>query len=228
MVVVPDLEGLLPAGIRVAIAPIGDDVDRLIGGERDYLGRAVESRQREFAAGRILARGLLAQLGHPDYPVLREEEGRLPIWPAGIVGSISHSDDLCMAAVGEATDFQGVGVDLEPDEPVQREIERVVLKGAEHEWVAQGESGERGRRCRMVFSAKEAVYKAFYPRTRTFWSFQDVELAIDGEAGVGTERGTFLAQLPPSAGRDAIDGRILRRGGWIISAVAVPVNRHPG
>jgi enterobactin synthetase component D len=217
---IPDLERLLPEGITSAIAFIGDDVDQLLGGEREYIGRAVESRQREFAAGRVLARGLLAELGHPGFAIVREKEGRLPVWPEGIVGSISHSDELCMAVVAEAGRYRGVGVDLEPDEPVQQDIERVVLKDGEHQWVGRGEDDERGRRCRMVFSAKEAVYKAFYPTTRTFWSFQDVTLEMDLDSD--PEVGRFLAQLPPGAGPDSIEGRLLRRAGWIISSVAVP------
>ncbi|MCP4907609.1 MAG: 4'-phosphopantetheinyl transferase superfamily protein [bacterium] len=216
---VPDLDGLLPAEIRTAIAPIGDEVAELLAGERELIERSVASRRREFAVGRVLARQLLEKFGHSSFPILREEGERLPAWPSGIIGSISHSGDLCMAAVGEASRFQGVGVDLEPDEPVQQEIERAVLKDHEHDWVSDAGADERGRRCRMVFSAKEAVYKAFYPTTRTFWSFQDVLMSIDLEGRRDT--GTFVARLPDGAGRDSIEGRLVQRGGWIIAAVAI-------
>jgi len=81
--------------------------------------------------------------------------------------------------------------------------------------VASAGEADRGRRCRIVFSVKEAVYKAFYPRTRTFWSFQDVGVSIDLEAG------SYLAELPEGTGLAKVTGRVACRSGWIVSAVAV-------
>ena len=65
----------------------------------------------------------------------------------------------------------------------------------------------------MIFSIKEAVYKAFFPRLRQLWGFQDVELEMQ------LEENRFLARLPASADRPQVEGRILRRKGWILSAV---------
>ena len=209
------LEGLLPPSVQIAGAPISDHVAALLPEERPFVEKAVAKRQREFATGRVLARGLLARLGHPDFPLLRAED-RLPVWPEGIVGSISHASHACLAAVAESRIAGGIGVDLEPDEPVDVDIERVVCRDGEHAWVAAEGESERGRRRRIVFSVKEAVYKAFYPRTRTFWSFQDVRVEID----LGAER--WRAFLPESAGVAEADGRVALRDGWIVSAIALP------
>lgn len=205
---------LLPESVRIAVAPIEDVVGTLHPEERALVAKAVASRQQEFATGRWLARGLLEEFGHRGATILREDD-RIPRWPTGIVGSITHSKKLCMAAVASAERFHGVGIDLEPDEAVDREIERVVCRGAEHDWVAAAGEAERGRRCRIVFSVKEAVYKAFYPRTRTFWSFQDVLVEIDLAAE------TYRASLPESAGIERVHGRVQRRGGWIVSGLAI-------
>ncbi len=208
------LNGLLPPTIRTAASLIEDHVDALLPAERSLVQTAIASRQNEFATGRFLARRLLGELGHPDFPILREED-RIPCWPEDVVGSITHSGNICLVAVGLAREFRGIGIDVEPDEPVGRDIERVVLRDHEHDWVAEGQGAERGRRCRFVFSVKEAVYKAFYPRTRQFWSFQDVTVAID----LAADR--FEARLPESAGLERIDGRVGLRAGWIVAAVAV-------
>ena len=215
----PTFEGLLPPTVRLASGRIVDRTAELIGAEDEAIARAVDSRRAEYATGRVFARSLLESLGAPRVPLLREPDTRLPLWPDAFVGSITHSDALCVVAVARATDHAGVGLDVEPDAPTDSEIERVVLRDHEHDWVGQGAGAdpeERSRRCRLVFSAKEAVYKAFYPRTRTFWSFQDVVLDLDLEAG------SFEASLPESAGRAKATGLVVRREGWIFSAVALP------
>ncbi|MCR9093713.1 MAG: 4'-phosphopantetheinyl transferase superfamily protein [bacterium] len=211
------LNDLLPATVRVAVAPVGDHEDALLPDERAIVASAVAKRRREFSTGRVLARRLLAEFDHPEFALLRGED-RVPQWPEGLVGSISHADALCAAAVGQASEFAGIGVDLEPDEAVDREIERVVCRDGERAWVRAGGDGAVGRRVRVVFSVKEAVYKAFYPRTREFWGFQDVLVEIDLDAG------RYRATLPESAGVRQVSGRVALREGWILSTLAVRAN----
>ena len=208
------LEGLLPTEIRASATTIADHVGELFPEERPLIAKAVPSRQHEFSTGRVLARRLLEELGVSGVALLRDDD-RVPRWPADVVGCLSHSDSLCIAAVGRASRFRGIGLDCEPDEPVSQDVERVVCRGEEHDWVAAGRGDERGRRCRLVFSVKEAVYKAFYPRTRVFWSFQDVGVSID------LERGRYRASLPESAGRAEIEGRVVCRDGWILSTTVI-------
>jgi 4'-phosphopantetheinyl transferase EntD len=208
------LDGLLPTEIRVAVAQIDDFVDELTPGECESIQRAVASRQHEFSTGRMLARRLLDELGHPRFELLRDDD-RVPVWPAGIVGSISHTRNLCMAAAVSGARFLGVGLDVEPDEPVETDIERIVCRNAEKLWVDSAGPEERGRRCRIIFCVKEAVYKAFYPRLREFWSFQDVEVRIDIASG------SFVANVPRSTGFECVEGRVVRREGWIVSGISI-------
>jgi 4'-phosphopantetheinyl transferase EntD len=186
----------------------------LLSGELKLVARAGESRQSEFSTGRVLARQLLQNLNVTDFELLRDDD-RVPRWPAGIVGSISHTKDLCVVAVAYERDFRRLGVDVEPDAPVSAGIERRVCTPSEISWLDEGPLADRRHRCRMIFSVKEAVYKAFYPELREFWGFQDVGVILDL-----TEQ-RFVATLPASAGLARVEGRLLRRAGWIIAGVAV-------
>ncbi len=139
----------------------------------------------------------------------------MPIWPAGIVGSITHSGSMCVVAVARSADVALLGLDLEPDRPVKEGLARLVCRDEEHDWIASPDAEERNRRCRVVFSVKEAVYKAFYPRTRRVWGFQEVGVQID------LEDASFRASLPKDAGLEEVRGRVHRSEGWILAGVSL-------
>lgn len=207
------VEGLLDAGVHAEASPINFGVADLLTEEKALVASAVESRQREFATGRVIARRLLRRSGRPDGPLLRDQD-RVPVWPQGIVGSVTHCEGLCLVAIASTRVQRGIGLDVEPDEAVRDGVERLVCRGAEHDWVnAAGDAEARSRRVKLIFSIKEATYKAFYPELRTFWSFQDVGVEVDLEA----ER--FVADLPDGPDVRKIEGRVIRREGFILSSV---------
>lgn len=208
----PSLAGLFSDVVRVASAPIEDHREALLPEEREAIAQARASRQREFATGRHLARILLRQLGAGEVAIPRNPD-RTACWPIGWVGSITHSEHVCAVVAARASDCLGLGIDLEPDRAVKPGLERMICFGDELAWIAAEGEGARGRRCRMVFSAKEAVYKAFHPRTRRVWRFEEVALEID-LAGA-----RFEARLPSDAGPAAITGRMVCRAGFIVSGV---------
>ncbi len=203
--------------VRYGIAPIEAGLDALFEEERALVEKAVPTRQREFASGRRLARRLLGELGLPSGPILRDGD-RVPCWPAAAIGSISHSRSLAVVAVARREAVAGIGVDVEPDEEVAPGIERIVCTAEESRWLDRcGGSDElRARRVKLVFGAKEAVYKAFYPRIRVFWGFHDVTLEIDEEAG------RIEARLPASADRPRAEGAFVRAHEALVSAFVVP------
>lgn len=218
----PELDGFVPEGVQVGLARIHDCVSELFASETPAIAKAIDSRRHEYATGRVLARGLLADLGHEAAPLVYEKKTRLPVWPAGAIGSISHSDDLCIVGVAQTARYRGLGLDVEPDEPVRGGVERIVLQqgddSTEWSWAEEGgDAAEFSRRTRIVFSVKEAVYKAFYPLTRDFWNFHDVSVEIDLDAG------RFRAEVPPTAFGQRAEGRVLRRSGWILSSVTLPI-----
>jgi len=226
------VSGLLGAEVRVLASTLQEQGEGVSAAERALVRDVVRKRELEFLTGRSLARRLLRDLGYVDSELLRDDD-RVPTWPEGVVGSITHSvsgavprtaageaqnpswqeNSLCIVAVARADERTGVGIDVEPDEPVKPGLENEICDTSEQTWIEAEGPSESGRRCRMVFSSKEAVYKAFFPRVREFWGFHQVHVEFD------LERNAFCATLPSSAGRAEVEGRIFRRFGWIVSGV---------
>ena len=161
--------------------------------------QAVDSRRREFLRGRSAARhALQALLGQAPPPVGKGERGE-PLWPAGVVGSISHTRELAVAAVGWRAHVGGIGLDVEArDRRVDAGIGGHVCLPEELRWVESAVGlpdapADPILRLKMVFTAKEAIYKALYPVEQVFLGFKDAEL--------GWASGGFRAVLRRAAGR---------------------------
>ena len=135
--------------------------------------RACRKRQIEFASGRAAARFALNEVGVEALPVLRGQKGE-PHWPPGIVGSITHCYPWSVAVAIRYPNIFATGVDLETTERMRgAEISELVCGSDELDWVRAGNLKER---LTMIFSAKESVYKAFYPLCQRYIDFKDVEL----------------------------------------------------
>jgi 4'-phosphopantetheinyl transferase EntD len=214
----PLLDGLFGDGVLAATAPVGEDEGGLFPEERLLVASAVAKRRREFAAARRCARALLARLDEPPRPLLRGPD-REPIWPDGVVGSISHADALVAVAVARPAAALGLGIDVEPDEPLERPLWRKICTDAELQRLPGSDDGQRGRSARLVFSAKEALYKCVFPHARRFIGFQEVEIALAPD-------GRWAAAMPADVcaalpARAAFAGTFLRRDGWILTGAAL-------
>jgi 4'-phosphopantetheinyl transferase EntD len=173
------------------------------------VGRAVEKRRREFRTGRACARLALRQLGIPHVPIPNGERGE-PSWPSGIAGSITHCPGYCGAAVARVDGVLTVGIDAEVHAPLPEGVWEQIAFGPELRMLPGGGAGV----CldRVLFSAKEAVYKAWFPLAKRWLGFEDVELTID--VGGGTFSARLLVPGP------VIDGVELTelRGRWGVEA----------
>ncbi|AOW94505.1 4'-phosphopantetheinyl transferase [Rhodococcus sp. WMMA185] len=197
--------------------------------EEALIGRAVEKRRREFTSARHCARLAMAKLGVEPGPILRGDKGS-PIWPRGVVGSLTHCDGYRGAALGHSMQVRSLGIDAEPHEAlpdgvlgaISLEVERAWLSDtdASDRWRADG--GGRLHRDRLLFCAKEATYKAWFPLTQRWLGFEDAHITFE-YSGDGT--GTFHSDLlisgetvtgPPLA---SFDGRWLVTDGLIITAI---------
>jgi 4'-phosphopantetheinyl transferase EntD len=213
------LQKILPVTVASA-EQIGVLSGRLLDEEMTILGRnAVPRRKAEFAAGRTCSRQALRALGLPELPILRGDD-RQPLWPAGVVGSITHCDGYCAAAVAHAADFSAIGIDAEINEPLPENVLRSVAFGDEIDWL---QSLPRVGVCwdRLLFSIKEAVYKAWYPRGRRWLDFHQVNVDLD------VEKATFYARIsgaPPSGVSDGLvyRGFYLATQSLILTSVCVP------
>ena len=148
------------------------------GEERLLSPRAVEKRRVEFSLGRAAAHDAVAVLLGVSTDAIGRGKSGEPLWPEGLVGSITHSGGTAIAAVGWRKDTDGIGIDLEslPGRGSQ-DISRKVCTPEERAWVTEpGDPLCARLRVRMLFSAKESVYKAFFPSGKVFLGFQDAEL----------------------------------------------------
>jgi len=175
-------------GVSCDVVSVDGDPTGLWRAEQKLVARAVPSRQREFAAGRACARALLARLGFEPAALLRASDSA-PLWPRGAIGSIAHDGRRCAVAVARAGQFSSLGLDIEPDEPLEDELWPELFLPRELATLAACSRQERGRVARVLFSAKECVYKCTHALVRATLGFQDVEIVL----ARGSER--FQARL---------------------------------
>ena len=143
--------------------------------EATAIQRAVPKRQTEFAAGRRAGRGALAELGFGPIAI-PQGANRAPIWPAGFCGSISHCAQCCIAVAAHDRDYPTLGVDVEPATALDPNLISLICNPSEQIWVTN--QPDPGLAAKMIFSAKEAVYKAQYPLTGKVIGFDAVTVQI--------------------------------------------------
>jgi len=186
------------------------------------MARAVPKRRSEFATGRACARAALAKLGLPPSPIVPGPRGA-PQWPAGVAGSITHCAGYRAAAVAYLTDVAGIGLDAEPNAPLPDGVLDRIAVAQEQAWLPELAAAAPGVSWdRLLFCAKESVYKAWFPLTRRWLGFEQAVITVDLRAGA------FTAELLEPA--EALDGRRvasfaghwLARDGLVLTAITVP------
>ncbi len=178
---------------------------------------AVEKRRREFAAGRMAVRLALRELGAPALAVPMGPD-RAPVWPAGLVGSITHCDVACLAVTAWEGEIALLGLDMERDTPLENDLVPEICTEQERAWLAALEAP--GQAAKVIFSAKEAVYKAQYPRSRTLIGFDALHVVPDLVGGQFTAE--FREGVPGFAAGRRIAGKLAIGHGFILTAVAEP------
>lgn len=172
------LEGAVPPCVAVEVEDPVAPADGMFGIEARAMARAIPARRAEFAAGRRAAHRAMARLGLSPAPVEMGPD-RAPLWPRGLIGSISHCEGACAALVARAGQMRAVAVDLEPDADLPDDLVPLVCSPAERAWLNGLPHGCAGRMARLIFSAKECVYKLQYPETGNNLEFNDLEVEID-------------------------------------------------
>jgi len=206
--------GLLPSGaIVVEAGPSELGVDHeLLGDEKDAAARFGSQRRRHFATGRACARLAMQSLGAPVEAV-PIGQGRAPLWPPGVVGSISHTEDYCVAALCRSEAARAVGIDAERTGRMSDAVAERVATPAELESdVAHWDS--------VVFSAKEAFYKMQYPLSETFLGFRDVCVHSTGDSALVVE---LLRDVGSWAAGDRFFGRYFVSEGHVLTALFLEI-----
>lgn len=224
------IEQILPRDVRSAEA--FDDLlpAPLFAEEQALLVHATAKRRGEFATARACARRALGELGLPPSAVLPGERGA-PRWPAGVVGSMTHCAGYRAAAVARAQDLTAIGIDAEPALPLPHGVLGMITSPDERARLSAlaadpapggGDPVGRDPVCwdRLMFCAKEAVYKAWFPLTRQWLGFKDARIEIHRD-GTFTTR-LLVTGLPiPDQVADGFTGHWLARNGLLLTAIAV-------
>lgn len=221
---------MLPESV-VAVEAHTDDMTgaegiELFPEEEAVVARAVPKRRREFTAVRGCARRAMEKLGVAARPILPGERGA-PGWPEGLAGSMTHCEGYAAAALVRATDLASLGIDAEPHSVLPEGVLEAIALPTE-------EARLRRLACehpavhgdRLLFSAKESVYKAWFPLTGRWLDFAeaDIELSVDAAGHRGALRAELLVPGPVVKGRpiSVFHGRWIVRRGLVATAVTVP------
>ncbi len=215
------LELLLPAVVQVQTLRRPPGHPGLFPQEHELIAKAVAKRREEFAAVRFCARKALRRLGFTPSPILTGDAGA-PLWPEGVVGSMTHCAGYYAAAVARAGEVTSLGIDAELDEPLPTGVFEVVARSEEIADLRPRMTGAATVHWdRLLFSAKESLYKTWYPIARRWLDFTEARITLRPD-------GTFTAELlvdPLTVGTRRIshlDGRWANHGGILVTAITLP------
>jgi 4'-phosphopantetheinyl transferase EntD len=210
---------LMDPRIAVVEAPLQGEPPVLPADEALSIARAVPRRRLEFATGRHCARRAMAALGHATASMPRGQD-RVPIWPDGLVGNITHTDHWVAAAVARRDQgFLAIGIDLEPATALPPDLWASVCAPEEQANLTVILGMTPGLAARLAFSMKEAAFKCQYALSRAMLEFADLGVDIDAETG--TFSATYHKVVPPFDVHDRLFGRFAISAEHIASAVVV-------
>lgn len=141
--------------------------------EETYIAHAVDKRRREFKAGRLLAKEILNELGIHNFP-LKISAQRLPLWPKGICGCISHTYGYCGVAVGKSNGFLSIGFDVETLGRIKEKLWPTIFNKEEIDWLKTFDTKKQNNFATLLFSAKECFFKMQFPLTKKWLNFHDL------------------------------------------------------
>lgn len=185
--------------------------------------RAVSKRQTEFLAGRICAHEALRRVtGVAAIPEIAQD--RSPIWPADVVGSITHGAGWAAVVAARSDQWRGLGLDVEKLLPTARadRLAEEILTPLELEACTGLDDAQRALRVTLTFSIKESLFKALYPLVKTRFYFHEAELIHQGTDGHARLR--LLNDLSEEwkTGTE-LEGQFAQFEDYLLSLVSIPV-----
>jgi 4'-phosphopantetheinyl transferase EntD len=217
----PLLAGLFPDCARLVVAADTQAIDEatLPPVEATAILAAVPSRRREFALGRWCAREALAALGVSPQPIPVGFQRR-PIWPAGVVGSITHCRGFVAAVVAPSSELRAIGFDAEPAVPLDADLVPMIFTAQDVAWISRDPQPPAPGWPKLFFSAKESVHKCISPLFGRTLDFLDVRLHVDARGSTFTVES---ANTHETAGIDlgALEGRFTIADGRVFTSVIV-------
>jgi 4'-phosphopantetheinyl transferase EntD len=216
------LSGVVPSAIASAEL-YGDPADLTpLPEEEPLIARSVAKRRNEFITVRHCARQALGDLGLPPVPILKGDKGE-PCWPDGVVGSLTHCEGFRGAVVGRAADVRSVGIDAEPHAVLPKGVLDAISLPAERSELGALPGGAHWDR--ILFCAKEATYKAWFPLTHRWLGFEDAHITftVDGSGSAGRFESRILIDPHAESGPPltALSGRWSVDDGLVLTAIVL-------
>ena len=215
--VLPDIADLVYAemyGDPADLAPLPE--------EEPLIARSVPKRRNEFVTVRHCARVAMEQLGVPPSPILKGEKGE-PQWPRGVVGSLTHCDGYRAAVVGRSEVARSVGIDAEPHGVLPDRVLEAISLPDERREIAALPGGLHWDR--ILFCAKEATYKAWFPLTQRWLGFEDAHISfeVDSDGSAGSFVSRILIDPAARSGPPLteLSGRWTVAGGLALTAIVL-------
>lgn len=221
------IEAILPSAV-IAVEARKDPTDIvLFPAEEASVGQAVEKRRREFTTARACVREAFAQLGLPPAAVANGTHGE-PRWPSGVVGSITHCEGYRACAIARSSDMATIGIDAEPHAALPAGVLSDIAGTQELSWLDDQRRNVPGVHWdRLLFSAKESVYKAWFPLAKRWLGFEDAIVTLDTSTETFTARLLVSGALMGGRGLTGFSGRWLIRDGLVLTAIALPAPLAP-
>jgi len=224
MTAAPLLAEVLPGVDMLAAAELYDDPPNLapLPEEEPLIAKSVAKRRNEFITVRYCARQAMGQLGVAPVPILKGDKGE-PCWPDGLVGSLTHCTGFRGAAVGRYGAVRSVGIDAEPHDVLPNGVLDAVSLPSERAELQQLPAGLHWDR--ILFCAKEATYKAWFPLTHRWLGFEDAHITfgVDGDGTAGTFESRILIDPTAESGPplQTLPGRWSVREGLALTAIVL-------
>lgn len=215
--VLPDVDGLF-------YAELYDDPPDLLPlpEEEPLIARSVAKRRNEFVTARHCARLAMEELGVPPSPILKGEKGE-PQWPSGVVGSLTHTHGYRGAVVGRASAVRSVGIDAEPHDVLPDKVLEAVSLPVERHEISALPGGLHWDR--ILFCAKEATYKAWFPLTGRWLGFEDAHITFEVDPAGTAGRFVSRILIDPAARSGPplteLTGRWSVAGGFALTAIVL-------
>lgn len=188
-----------------------------------HLLQAVSKRRIDYLAGRLCARQALSKLGLNEQGSIAAGSNRIPQWPEGYLGAITHTKGYAAAIVGLRSHWLGLGIDAEVIVGESKpSLIRHVCRSGEYERLLQGSTKNDDFLFTLIFSAKESLFKALYPVVQNYFGFQAAQL-IDLDLNTGN----FVIQLAQEIHENlpvdiAFHGRFIQIQDKVVTLIKIP------
>ncbi|CAN5823124.1 4'-phosphopantetheinyl transferase [soil metagenome] len=190
--------------------------------EEPLIAKSVAKRRNEFITVRYCARLALADIGVPPVPILKGDKGE-PCWPDGVVGSLTHCEGYRGAVVGRRAQVRSVGIDAEPHGVLPKGVLDAISLPVERH--AMSTLSGQLHWDRILFCAKEATYKAWFPLTHRWLGFEDAHITftVDGAGSSGSFVSTILIDPAAEHGPplSTLSGRWSVADGLVLTAIVL-------